>query len=378
VANPRALVFNPYLATLGGGEQYMFGVAEVLADSFDVVIGGRAVPLVTTLAERGLPTYFEMIRMPDRKFGAASALFDLTLVMANDIPPPSRAPHSLLMAQFPFARFRPWRPLRAVRRAKILSRYRTLVNSDFTREWTKTRWKIDATVVSPPINRGVYEPASKRPVMLSIGRFSRTGHSKRHDVMIDAFCSLPDEVKSSWSLVLAGASPSDRKSMSHVASLRERAAGENIEFAVNVAQERLNQYLRDASIYWHAAGFGRSPSHPEQAEHFGMATVEAMSWGAVPIVYDDGGQHEIVTEDVGLRWSSVGELCNETMMLIADPERRNTLAAGAAAASERYSSQAFAKRLRSIVADELNEEGARRPGAAVSMALRSGPFRRRS
>jgi glycosyltransferase involved in cell wall biosynthesis len=359
VANRRALVFNPYLATLGGGERYMFGVAEVLADSFDVVIAGRAVPSVTTLAGRGLPTNFEMIRMPDRRFGPASASFDMTLVMANDIPPPSRAPHNLLMAQFPFARFRPWRPIRAIHRARILARYRTLVNSEFTREWTKTRWKIDATVVSPPIDRGVYQPASKRPVILSVGRFTTTGHTKRHDIMIDAFRALPGEVKGSWTLVLAGASRSDRKSVSHVASLRERAAGENIHFAVNVAQEDLDQYLSEASIYWHAAGFGRSPSHPEHAEHFGMATVEAMSWGAVPLVFDDGGQHEIVTEDVGMRWSSVEELRTETVALIADPERRNILAAGATAASERYSTDSFAARLRSILADELNEDDAR-------------------
>jgi glycosyltransferase involved in cell wall biosynthesis len=356
VASPRALVFNPYLATLGGGERYMFDVAEVLADSFEVVIGGRALPSVSTLEARGLPTGFQMVRMPDRRFGRASASFDLAVVVTIDIPPRSRAAHSLLIAQFPFARFRPWRPVRTLRRAEILRRYRTLVYSDFVREWTRTRWKIDSTVLPPAINRGTYEQTSKRPVILSIGRFSRMGHSKRHDVMIDAFCSLPDEVRSSWTLVLAGASPSDRRSMHHVASLKERAAGANIEFAVNVAQARLDQYLREASIFWHAAGFGRSPSHPEHAEHFGMATIEAMSWGAVPIVYDDGGQREIVTEDVGLRWATVEELRNETTTLIADRERLSVLATGAAAASERYSRTAFTTLLHSVLDEELKAE----------------------
>jgi glycosyltransferase involved in cell wall biosynthesis len=356
VARPKALVFNPYLATLGGGERYMFDVAEVLAESFEVVIGGRALPDLSTLAARELPTGFEMVRMPDRDFGPASASFDLAVVVTIDIPPRSRAAHSLLIAQFPFARFRVRRPVRALERGRILRHYRALVYSDFVRDWTKVRWGIDSTVVPPTITRGSYEPASKRQVILSVGRFATTGHSKRHDVMIDAFCSLPDEVRNSWTLVLAGASRSDRKTVAHVASLRERASGANIEFAVNVDQARLDQYLREASIFWHAAGFGRSPAHPEQAEHFGIATVEAMSWGAVPVVYDDGGQREIVTEDVGVRWLTVDELRNETTTLIADRERRSVLAAGAAAASERYSRKAFATLLRSILAIELNAD----------------------
>jgi len=355
-------VFNPYLATLGGGERYMFDVAEVLAESFEVVVGGRALPSVATLSERGLSAGFEMIRMPDRDFAPASASFDLAVVVTIDIPPPSRAPHSLLIAQFPFARFRPWRPGRALRRARILGGYRTLVYSDFVREWTRQRWKIDSTVLPPAIQRGEYDEASKRPVILSIGRFATTGHSKRHDIMIDAFRSLPDEVRNSWTLVLAGASPSNRKSAGLVASLRERAGGANIEFAVNVSQERLEQYLREASIFWHAAGYGRSASHPELAEHFGIATVEAMSSGAVPVVYDDGGQREIVTEDVGIRWSTVQELRVATTELIADRQRRTALAANAASASERYSPAAFATSLRSILAEELSDDASLAPG----------------
>jgi glycosyltransferase involved in cell wall biosynthesis len=236
------------------------------------------------------------------------------------------------------------------------------VYSDFVREWTRRRWKIDSTVLPPAIQRGEYDEASKRPVILSIGRFATTGHSKRHDIMIDAFRSLPDEVRNSWTLVLAGASPSNRKSAGLVASLRERAGGANIEFAVNVSQERLEQYLREASIFWHAAGYGRSASHPELAEHFGIATVEAMSSGAVPVVYDDGGQREIVTEDVGIRWSTVQELRVATTELIADRQRRTALAANAASASERYSPAAFATSLRSILAEELSDDASLAPG----------------
>jgi glycosyltransferase involved in cell wall biosynthesis len=355
-------VFNPYLATLGGGERYMFGVAEVLAESFEVVIGGRALPSPATLSERGLPSGFEMIRMPDRDFARASASYDLAVVVTIDIPPPSRAPHSVLIAQFPFARFRPWRPVRALRRGRILGRYRTLVYSEFVREWTRNRWKIDSTVLAPAIERGAYDESSKRPTILSVGRFATTGHSKRHDVMIDAFSLLPAEVQNSWTLVLAGASPSDRKSMDLVASLRARAAGANILFEVNVSQARLEQYLREASIFWHAAGYGRSPAHPEQAEHFGIATVEAMSRGAVPVVFDDGGQHDIVTSDVGMRWSSIEELVGATTSLIADPGRRASLATSAVVASERFSPAAFATSLRSILADELTGGASLDPG----------------
>ena len=54
-------------------------------------------------------------------------------------------------------------------------------------------------------------------------------------------------------------------------------------------------------------------------EHFGISTVEAMSAGAVPIVYRGGGQVEIVRDDEnGMLWKTIDELTTKTRTIIED------------------------------------------------------------
>lgn len=327
----------------------MFAVAELLSQSFDVTVGGLEIPAASVLSARGFPTGISMTQMTDRDFAAASSGYDLVVAVTNEIPAPSRAKASLLIVQFPFTRFRPSHPVRAVERSRILSSYSAIVYSDFVREWTERRWHVPSTVVSPPIEGGSFDRAAKGSTILSVGRFFTSGHSKRQDVLIDAFLALPPRVRESWTLVLAGAASNDHKSSRYLASLRERAGDARIEFAVNVPQAELQQHFSTASLFWHAAGYGRSAKQPGRAEHFGMATVEAMSWGAVPLVFDDGGQREIVTNDVGCRWRTIEELTAQTIAVIADDHRREQLAIASNAASEKYSTTVFSASFGSCV-----------------------------
>ena len=62
----------------------------------------------------------------------------------------------------------------------------------------------------------------------------------------------------------------------------------------NLERSRLRQLYAQARIFWHAAGYGECDERPELSEHFGMATVEAMSAGCIPVVINKGGQPEIV------------------------------------------------------------------------------------
>ena len=67
--NPyRAIVYDPYLATLGGGERYAFSVASVLALNADVTVAGPIIPSKTSLEARGLPTQLNLLTMDDRAF----------------------------------------------------------------------------------------------------------------------------------------------------------------------------------------------------------------------------------------------------------------------------------------------------------------------
>ena len=83
--------------------------------------------------------------------------------------------------------------------------------------------------------------------------------------------------------------------------------------------------------------------YPAKQEHFGITTVEAMSAGAVPVVYGSGGQKEIVTHgDDGLCWDETAELASQTLRLVNDPELRGRLSRQAVVSSRRFCKEAFA------------------------------------
>ena len=92
--------------------------------------------------------------------------------------------------------------------------------------------------------------------------------------------------------------------------MRRAAVDLPIQVLVNAPGATVDQLLAEASLFWHGAGFGEDPEqHPDRFEHFGIAVVEAMAAGAVPIVYDAAGPAEIVRDGVeGRTWRTIGEL----------------------------------------------------------------------
>lgn len=328
----------------------MFAVADVLSEVGDVLIAGRVLPSRDALIARGLPSGYPMEQLTDRRFTSVSRHFDLAVVVTNTVPPKSRAPVSILQVQFPFRISRSLGPLRELRRSRFLANYFPVVYSNYVREWTEHRWHIDSSVVAPPIDRGEYDPSRKEPMILSIGRFSNWFGARKHqDALIDAYRSLPERVRQSWKLVLAGGTEGDLLGKRYLKDLRGRAAGYDIEFAVNVSQDDLTRLKEKASIFWHGAGFGSSDRYPGRAEHFGMATVEAMSFGAVPLVYDGGGQRDIVSEGLGARWSNLSDLVEVTVEFIEDDGLREAVARRAVASSERFSYERFRQALHAVV-----------------------------
>jgi glycosyltransferase involved in cell wall biosynthesis len=66
----------------------------------------------------------------------------------------------------------------------------------------------------------------------------------------------------------------------------------------NASKETYHGLLGEAKVYLHLT----------ENEHFGIAVVEAMSAGCVPIVHDSGGPKEIVDDQIGFRWQSEDDI----------------------------------------------------------------------
>ena len=346
---PDALFFDLYLSTLGGGERVVLELADVAAETMAVTVAGPTIPTPSQLDALGMrpAAPVQWRRMHPAAFPTASREFDLVVYLANGVPLPHLASRGIAIVQFPM-RSLGGGGLRRRLQDRLLDRYELVAYSQFVDGWIGERWGRHATVLHPPVTLGRHDPARKRPLILSVGRFFDVQHVKRHDVLIEAFSKV-HEALPEWRLALVGSVSSAGGTAAYVDGLRRRAEGLPVDFHFDASPDQLEDLRAEASLYWHAGGYGRSADAPERAEHFGIATAEAMSWGAVPIVYDDGGSPEVVG-NAGVLWRTVAQLEQTSIDLARNGARLTSMAEAAVAAVERFGTARFRAEARALLA----------------------------
>jgi glycosyltransferase involved in cell wall biosynthesis len=232
-----------------------------------------------------------------------------------------------------------------------------VANSRYTARWTSQWWGVDSEVLSPPVQ--LRAAGRKEQLIVSVGRFfgAGSGHSKRQLEMVHAFRRLVEGGLDGWRLVLiGGCSPEHRE---YAMEVRRAAEGLPVEVRLSAPGEFVDASLAAASIYWHAAGLNSDLlEHPDRAEHFGIAPVEAMSAGAVPVLFAAGGPAEVVQHDVnGLLYASIEDLVDQTRALIADPDRLRRLSLAAEQSAKGYSRADNEAGVRRLVQQAVNASG---------------------
>jgi glycosyltransferase involved in cell wall biosynthesis len=335
-----AAFYTPYVLTPGGGERYLLSFAAALSAEAAVTIVtphpyshlrldtlGREFGL--DLSQCRLETLDDFLRRPAPGF---------MLTMGNHILPPidARAPHAVYLCQFPFA-LRP----EDVAAQGSLEGYRSIIAySDYAKAHIAAVLSANrlpqrpVSVLYPPVlfmggsgggPSGDRRRSKKRNMILSVGRFFVGGHSKRQDLLIDAFRAvveaLPEEAEPP-ELHLAGSSMPAEEDIEFLALLRRRASGLPVFFHVDVAPVDLAGLYQEAEIYWHGTGLGADLEQaPEKAEHFGISLVEAMSAGCVVFAYGSGGPREIITDNVdGFLYGSTDGLARRTHRRLTEGE----------------------------------------------------------
>ena len=361
----RIGLYNPFLPALGGGEKYFLAILEeaVRVPGAEVELYAPEVPDPAAWERLNIHVpddAFTAVQAGDSDVTARSAELDLLVAFTNDVAPLSRARRSAAMVQFPVvARDRAGARVRAAA-ATLIGRRRApaalrsydlfLVNSEFTRGWVRRRLGVEAEVVAPPVDppRAAGHEGGREREILAVGRFFRGAHDKRQDVLIDAFRQLH---AFDWELHLVGGADERAETRTRLAELRELAAHVPVHFHVNAPGSELAERYARAALFWHAAGYGVDPARaPERLEHFGIATAEAMSSGAVPIVFPAGGQAEVVEPGVsGLHWRTPVELVALTRELIADPARAAALRAAGRKRARRWDRERFGAAIRELV-----------------------------
>ena len=379
-------IYDHALQEIGGGQKYVATLASTLQDEFDVTYLANAEVHLGRVGDwygldlsrcrmRTIPLPFYRRRRwvdsslvtPDMEnpFDAvarASADYDV-FVNANMLEKVRPlAPLSVLVCHFPDM---PPRGHFAAHEYTVL-----IANSRYTRDWVRRKWGLEPSLLLYPPVDAAGPPLPKERIVLSAARFE-PGGSKKQLEMIAAFRALLQAAPAQlagWRMVLVGGSMRNNAYLERVRAAA-KAGGDRIEVRANVDLEELRKWYARASLFWHACGLGER--EPHLIEHFGMTTVEAMQNGCAPVVFDGGGQREIVEHGVsGVRFRELHELCAWTVRLVQDERVRNSLQQAARVRSERFARRAFTARGR-LLFELLHREYSTLPLIAAGVSTGS-------
>jgi glycosyltransferase involved in cell wall biosynthesis len=200
------------------------------------------------------------------------------------------------------------------------------------------------------------EKPSKENMILSVARFEVSG-SKKHLEMVRTFLKLNRRfpyIQKEWKLVIAGGSPDESEYLKKVKETIEKSGADNIELKLNISGDELKAIYKKSTLFWHLCGLDQTD--PSLVEHFGMTIVEAMQNRLVPIVFDGGGQREIVEHGInGFRVQSTAQLMALTIKAIDEPELREKLSRSAFERSKAFTRETFEKNVKKFFTEELQK-----------------------
>lgn len=352
----KALVFDPYLDTLGGGERYTLTFAlGLVQNGYTVEIAWSNIDILSKASERfGLDLSSVTVNQAVyEKCGHRSSLleryfftkeYDLIFWVSDGSVPFLFSKKNLIHFQVPFIDLG-GDPFSNKIKSSFVNKF--VYNSQFTKNvHEKHLDKTKSFVLYPPIDTDNFKAGVKEKTILSVARFGSPLHSKRQDILIEAFRSLCSRV-SGYKLVLAGGLMGDTEVLSE---LKTQAAGLAVEIVPSPTFDELKALYAKSTFFWHAAGYGIDEDRdPEKVEHFGMTTVEAMASGCVPLVIAKGGQKEIILPDCGVLCVDEKEMTQKTLELIANPAQIQMMSDHAILRSKEFSVAKFYEKISQLV-----------------------------
>ncbi len=354
----RAAFFSPYLDTLGGGERYFFTVLQwAVKNGFKVDLFWSDSEILSQANKRfGFNFSLSEVTFSSSAYALLTQSsfwermsvfenYDLVFFVSDgSIPFLNARGLNLIHFQVPFKKVR--KGLFWFLKKRYISYF--IYNSHFTQSIVQPQLEpVPSKIIYPPVEVSAFHANSvkKEKIILAVGRFDQTMQAKRQDLLIDVFKTISSQAKG-WKLILAGGTTN----YDHwVKPLQKQAKGYPIEFIVNPSWNQLKRLYQQATIFWHAAGYGINPyQHPERMEHFGITTVEALAAGCVPIVYNGGGLPEIIKPyQNGLLFSTPTQLADLTLQVIN--QKINFKTQNLTSSANKFSQEKFYQKLDKIL-----------------------------
>jgi glycosyltransferase involved in cell wall biosynthesis len=212
---------------------------------------------------------------------------------------------------------------------------RTLANSEFMASILRECGFSDVDVLHPgflllsPIPA---TPSERKRQVVFLGRFER---DKRVLETIRLMESLHARCQG-LDFVLCGARGSERDFNEITETLSKASAP--IRMVVHPDRASIDNLLRESMFYINAKPF----------EHFGMATVEAMDAGCIPLLHHSGSHPEIIGGE-DLLFRNAEDLAAIVERLLADPVEAARVQSAMRTSVERFRLDVFSDRLKEIV-----------------------------
>jgi len=223
-----------------------------------------------------------------------------------------------------------------------------LANSSFTKEVicnTSPQLCKKTFILYPPITIRPLDPAhfsqtlhQRKPIVVTISRFSR---EKKLETLFEV-ARLTPEAK----FVLIG-SLMDKAYYKELNEEAKRIG--NVELHPNAPASEVLEIMRKGMIYLHTMPY----------EHFGIAVVEAMSQGLVPVVHRSGGPWRDILECseglYGYSYVSPEMASSKIRVLVNDRTLYTRIAVNAIKKSMRFTLEEFKKEFSKLLVGLLNE-----------------------
>ncbi|WGV16063.1 glycosyltransferase [Fuscovulum ytuae] len=363
-SRPLAVIYTPYNIGIGGGERYTLAVAVALAESYNVIVATSTpcsrTRLCFALSDLGLDLSDDMIIDVAQIEELRAQECDLMIAVGNQAIPPivMFGKRNIYHCQFPF----PGHHEDRWQANRLKNVDAVIVNSEFTKSHLSRCYEglncdVPIYVTYAPVRTTSIvrreTPEAQLLSLINIGRFDPDGHAKRQDIAITV---LREALRTSSDihLNLVGGLHADQRRFDYfnrlVSSSEDLALP--VKFSVNASRGDLEALLASSDVYFHACGFGGDLiGAPERQEHFGIAVVEGMMWGLIPVVFDGGGPAEIVRRcGIGFCYRSIDEAVEAVLAVSRmSPQERASLGARVSAFARQFSDEEFFKRLREIV-----------------------------
>lgn len=362
LAYSGSAVFTPYHLTPGGGERVILNFVKkfqhLTGETVDLLVTRENIchrtsclkKLAANLDVKGIDWNRVAIKRGVKQ--SAKERYNIWFSMGNELLPAerNRGRIGIYHCQFPFDGSFPGRMSSGLRR---LSTYHVVyLNSLFTETWfdyfvSRVRMSVfphstgkqihlpRVVHFSPPFT--TLPKSSGSPVgplvddgfemrrtgnIILLGRFFEGIQCKRQFEAIKAFRQLKMRMPfHKLNLFLVGHVVTGQQR--YYEKLRKLAREvKNVELIANADPQTVEDTIRRADVVWSLTGLGGGDElqNPADAEHFGLALLECMSAGIVPVVTNRGGPREILNGfPEYLMIDSITELRDSTERVLRSP-----------------------------------------------------------